>query len=391
MNEIKKIPYVDIVAQHRPLKDALLKRIGEVIDSGQFVLGPEVESFEKAFAKAFNYKYAIGVNSGTDALFIGLKALGVGQGDEVITVANSFLTTVSSIEQTGAKPVFVDICERGLMDATKIASLITSKTKAILPVHLMGLTVDMSAIMLIAKEHGLKVIEDCAQAVGAQFNQQYIGSQGDIGAFSLHPLKTLGAIGDAGVIVCQDEDLFEYMHSFRNVGLKDRNTTQTWGINSRLDSIQAAALNVKLKYLNAWTDQRRENANLYFHELQSVSEISLPKALDEEKAVYHTFAIRLPSRDMLKVYLEERGIGAAIHYPIPIHLQPAAKSLGYKVGDLPRTEAYSNQVLSLPIYPGLTEEQILHICNSIKEFIHDQRHCEKPVVATKQSEGCSTP
>ena len=368
MTYMTKIPYINLAGQHAAIKDQLLAAIERVIDHGQFVLGPEVQEFESRFAQFCKVKYAIGVGNGTDAIILALKALGIGPGDEVISVSNTFISTISSIALVGAKPVLVDVRGDYNIDPELIEKAITKNTKAILPVHLTGRPADMDSIMGIAEKHGLKVIEDCAQAVGAEYKGKRVGTFGDIGCFSLHPLKTLNACGDGGVIVTNDEQAYEMLRALRNNGMKGRDECIVWSSNSRLDSIQAAMLLVKLDHFEKWTEKRIENAKFYKEAFSKSNVVRFPVDQPHEKGVYHTFVIQADGRDALSSFLAEKGIGTKIHYSVPVHLQPAARHLGYKKGDLPMTEQQSENILSLPVHPELRHEDLKYIVQSIEEF-----------------------
>ena len=335
--------------------------VEKVIDHGQFILSDEVTEFEESFAEICGADYAVGVNSGTDALILALKALGVGTGDEVITAPNSFVASAGCVAAVGAQPVFVDVGDDYNIDPALIEPAITERTKAILPVHLTGRPAAMDAIANLAKAHDLYVVED--QNMGRP-----TGSWGTVGCFSLHPLKTLNACGDGGVLTTNDPELFESFKNWRNIGLRSRDDCVLWGHNSRLDSIQAAMLLVKLQWFEQWTDRRRENARAYREQLGGVSQVQVPIDMEYERSVYHTFVIQASDRDRLKAYLEERGVGTAIHYPIPIHLHTAAIDLGYRPGSFPVTEQQAGRILSLPVYPELEAEQIAYVVNCIKEF-----------------------
>lgn len=362
------IPFVNLAAQHRGLKDELLAAVGRVLDHGQFILGPEVDEFEKQFATMCGVKHAIGVGNGTDALVLALHLLGIGAGDEVITAPNSFVSTASAIVLVGAQPVFVDSGDDLNIDASQIEAAITPRTRAILPVHLTGRPADMGAIMRIANARGLKVIEDCAQAVGAEFDGRRVGSFGDIGCFSLHPLKTLNACGDGGVLTTNDRKLDERLRVLRNIGLKSREECIAWSGNSRLDTLHAAMLLVKLPHLDAWTEGRRANAKEYQRLLRDVPQVVLPADRPAEKSVYHGFVIQAERRDQLRIFLAEEGVRSAIHYPIPIHLQPVASGLGHTAGAFPRAEAQAKRILSLPIYPELTPDDLHRVASTIRNF-----------------------
>ncbi|MDY6783415.1 MAG: DegT/DnrJ/EryC1/StrS family aminotransferase [Cyanobacteriota bacterium] len=365
---LKKIPYVDIPGQHALIKSELLAAIEDVIDSGQFILGDRVAEFERQFAELCGVRYAVGVNSGTDAGILALKALGIRSGDEVITAPNSFIASASCIRVLGATPVFADVRDDYNIDPNKIAAAITPKTKAILPIHLTGRPCDMSPIWELARAKGLFIVEDAAQAVMAEYRGQRVGSLGNVGCFSLHPLKTLNACGDGGIITTNDPELYEKLKILRNIGLKTRDDCVAWSHNSRLDTLQAAILLVKLRYLEGWTEQRRQNARLYKDRLADIPQVRFPSEKEREKCVYHTFVIQAQRRDALKQFLTEREIGTSIHYPVPIHLSTVGKELGYLPGSFPVAERQADQILSLPIYQGLTESQIERVCETIQEF-----------------------
>jgi dTDP-4-amino-4,6-dideoxygalactose transaminase len=363
---MRNVPYLNLKAQHAELKGELLAAVGRVLDSAEFVLGSEVEKFERAIASYCGTKYAVGVNSGTDALFLALKAYGIGPGDEVITAPNSFLASASVIVAAGAKPVFADIRPDLNIDPAEIAKKITKKTRAVIPVHLTGKPADMEPINKLAGEHGLKVIEDSAQAIGAEYHGQKSGNLGDAGCFSTHPLKTLNACGDGGIVTTNDQDLYRTVLQLRNIGLKNRNEADLWGYNSRLDSLQAAILSVKLKYLEEWTRARIANASYYITGLKNV--VKVPAIIEAERAVFHTFVIQAPDRDRLQAFLERKGIGTKVHYPLPVHRQKAAAALGYQPGDFPVTEKAADAILSLPVYQGLAEADLAYVVAAVKEF-----------------------
>ena len=364
------IPYINLSAQHSSIKEELVNAMQRVLDHGKFILGPEVEEFEQKFAKICQVNHAIAVNSGTDALILALRSLGIGPGDEVITVPNSFVSSTGCIVLAGAQPVLVDVRPDYNLDPSQIEQVITPRTKAILPVHLTGRPADMEPIMMIARQYGLHVIEDCAQAVLAEYKGQRVGSMGPIGCFSLHPLKTLNACGDGGVITTNDAALAESLRTLRNIGLRSRDDCVVWSGNSRLDTLQAAILLVKLKYLENWTEKRRSNARYYTQALAAVAELQIPRDRPYEKAVYHTFVIQAERRDALKKYLLDQGIETAIHYPVPIHLHTAAAGLGYSRGSLPVAEQQAEQILSLPVYPELRSSDLEYIADSISSFYH---------------------
>jgi dTDP-4-amino-4,6-dideoxygalactose transaminase len=362
------IPVFDLKRQYENLKTEIDNAFKSVLENGIFVLGENVKRFEEEFAEYLGAGFAVGVGSGTEALHLSLKACDIGYGDEVITVPNTAVPTISAISFAGAKPVFVDITpDTYTMDLRKVEERITDKTKAILPVHLYGHSTEMEQIMKLAKAHNLRVIEDACQAHGAKYNSKNAGTIGDMGCFSFYPTKNLGAYGDGGMVVTNNEELYKKLIMLRNYGEVKKFTSKIEGFNSRLDEIQSAVLRVKLKYLDEWTNKRREIATMY-HQLLYNSNVQLPCERQWAKHVYHLFVIRVNKRDALKDYLHERGVGTQIHYPIPIHLQDAYKKLGHKAGDFPISERNAEEILSLPIYPELTTEEIEAVAGLITEF-----------------------
>ena len=368
MNLTTAIPFVNLVVQHAALKRELLAAVERVLAHGQFILGPEVAEFEERFASLCGVSHAIGVANGTDALVMALRALNIGPGDEVITAPNSFMSSASAIVVAGAAPVFVDSGPDLNIDCRRIEAAITPRTKAILSVHLTGRPADMRPLLAIARARGLHVIEDCAQSVGAEYEGRPVSSFGIVGCFSLHPLKTLNACGDGGVITTADAGLAERFRVMRNVGLKNRDECIEWSGNSRLDTLQAAMLLVKLPYLAEWNDARRANAAEYCRLLADVPQVVLPFESVNERAVYHTFVIQAERRDQLSTYLADRGIRTAIHYRTPIHLQPVAFSLGYRAGAFPVAERQAERILSLPVYPELRRDDLVRVAATIREF-----------------------
>jgi dTDP-4-amino-4,6-dideoxygalactose transaminase len=362
-----QVPYINLGLQHKNIKTELLAATERVLESGQFILGDDLAKLEKTFATLCQTKYALGVGNGTDALFLSLLAIGIKEGDEVITAPNSFLASASAIGLIGGKPVFADVRDDFNLDPAKVEKAITPKTKAIIAVHLTGRPAPMDELMDIAKKHNIHLIEDCAQAVGAEYKNKRVGSFGTTGCFSLHPLKNLAASGDGGVITTNNEKVYSYLLKARNHGLKNRDECEFWSYNSRLDNLHAALLNIKLLYLEQWTARRREIAERYYEKMQGL-DIILPRDKPYEKAVYHTFIIQTKQRDKLKEFLASKGIDTKIHYPIPIHLQEAAKYLGYKKGDFPVTEKQAETILSLPIYPELTNEQVDYVAKNCADF-----------------------
>jgi dTDP-4-amino-4,6-dideoxygalactose transaminase len=362
-----KISYVNLDKQWLHEREDLLPIIDKVLESAQLVGGQELERFEKNIARACGTKYACALNSGTDALMLALSAYGVGGGDEVITPPNSFIASTAAIVHIGAKPVFVDVLPDQNMDPSKIEAAITKKTKAIMPVHLTGRMCDMDQIMSIAKKYDLKVIEDAAQSVGSRYKGRLSGSIGDVGCFSTHPLKNLNASGDGGFLTTNNEDIHTKTISYRNHGMADRNVVNHFGVVSRMDNLQASILNYRLERLEVVTQKRRENAKLYINGINN-PHIFIPKEKDSEFNVYHTFVIQTKYRDELKQFLLKNLIDTAIHYPIPIHLQPAAKKLGYQLGDFPVTEKQSKEILTLPVNQFLELNQIEKIIKVINQF-----------------------
>lgn len=351
--------------------DEILQEIKTLVHSGKFTLGPPVAQFEKSFAELIGTKHAIGVGSGTDALKLSLKAAGVGYGDEVITAANTFIATAGAINEIGARPVFVDATPYYTIDASKIKAAITSKTKAIMPVHYTGEPADMVEIMSVAKEHGLIVIEDACQSILANVEGKNAGTFGLAGGFSLHPLKNLNVWGDAGVIVTNSDEMNERLRLLRNHGLRDRDEIEIFGYNSRLDSIQAVVGNWLIKKTHEITARRIANANRYdelFHELEG--KVFMPCRRENVKRVYHLFEFEVDEtvRDDLYTHLRDRGVEAKIHYPIPLFLQPGLKHLGYKSGDFPATEKQAKRVITLPVDQHLESDQITYCFEQVKSF-----------------------
>lgn len=362
------VRYINLPRQYHSLKTDLLKTIQEIMEQGDYILGKKLTEFETAFANYSHTTYALGVANGTDAIFLVLKALGIREGDEVITVPNSFIATAAAIQNNGARTVFVDVGDDFLINPDLIEQAITPKTKAILPVHLTGKPCDMDRILAIAKKHNLHIIEDAAQAAGATYKGKKVGSFGIAGCFSLHPLKTLNAYGDGGAITTDDKQLYEHLLILRNHGLKNRDECVTFAYNSRLDTLQAAIALLKLNHLDLWNSTCRKIAQKYHDNLHTI--VKVPHELPDGEQIYHTFIIRTEKRDQLQAYLLQKGIETKIHYPIPIHLQEAARNLGYKKGDFPNTEQQAKTILSLPIYPELTEEEQDEVIREIKTFFH---------------------
>ncbi|MEA2112495.1 MAG: DegT/DnrJ/EryC1/StrS family aminotransferase [Patescibacteria group bacterium] len=362
-----KIPFFDYKRQLKILRLEIDQCIKNVLNSGKLILGDEVSKFENNFANFIGTKYAIGVNSGTDAIKIALKALGVKKDDEIITVANTAIPTISAIREVGAIPKFIDIKDNFTMDENKIEEKITKKTKIILPVHLHGQPCNMKKIVEIAKKYKIKVIEDCAQSHGAILENKIVGSFGNISCFSFYPTKNLGAYGDAGIILTSDKKLFNRCKMLRTYGIRDKYYSYIEGYNSRLDEIQAGILNVKINYLNKWNNNRRQIAKYYLSNIKN-NKIKLPKIKYLENHVFHLFVIRTSQRKKLTEYLLKHNIGYGIHYEFPIHLQTAYNFLNYKKGSLPITEKFSKQIISLPIFPELTKKEVEYVTNVINKF-----------------------
>ena len=366
-----KVPFVDLKAQYQSIKPEIDEAVGRVLESGQFVLGEEVAAFEEEFASYCGAKHCVALNSGTSALHLGLLAAGIGAGDEVITVPNTFVATVAAICYTGVHPVFVDI-DPGTynMEPNKIESAITKNTKAILPVHLYGHPADMDPILEIAQRHGLRVIEDAAQAHGAEYNGRPIGSVGDIACFSFYPTKNLGAYGEGGAVTTNNTDDAQRIRMLRDWGQDRKHHHELLGYNYRMDGIQGAVLRVKLRYLDEWTEARRRHAARY-NDLLANIDVQTPTDNESVKHVYHLYVIRVRERDVLQTGLRKNGIQTAIHYPAPVYLQPAYLHLGFKVGDFPDAERAAAEVLSLPICPELSPTDVSEICVTIARVLGD--------------------
>ena len=357
----------DLESQFEEEKDELLPAVTAVLKRGDFIGGDAIAELEAGLAKRMGVAHAVALNSGTDALYLALRVLDIGPGDEVITPPNSFVASTATIVQVGAKPVFVDVREDQNIDPTKIEAAITPKTKAIMVVHMTGRIAAMNEINDIAKRHGLKVIEDAAQSCGSMYHGKVSGSLGDIGCFSAHPLKNMNACGDAGYMTLNDAGMAARAKLLRNHGLVDRNTVQEWGVNSRLDTMQAVVLNIRLKNLDSVIERKRANVALY-RSLLSRKHVFIPPDQNYEFNTFVLFVIQVDRRDELQKFLTSRGIGTAIHYPIPIHLQPAAKELGHKRGDFPMVERQADRILSIPVHPYMSEDEIRTVAATINEF-----------------------
>jgi len=363
-----EIPFVDLKTQYAEIREDVDKAVRGIMEKANFILGEEVELFEKEFASYCGAKYGIGTASGLDALRMALLAYDIGRNDEVITTANTFIATALAISSVGATPVLVDINSRTYnIDTNKIEDAITKRTKAIIPVHLYGQPADIDIISQIAKKHNLKVIEDTCQAHGAEYKGRKCGSLGDIACFSFYPGKNLGAYGDGGMVITDEKKIAEKMALLRNYGSIKKHSHEVKGFNSRLDTIQAAILRVKLLHLDRWNEKRRKNAKLYNDLLSSNKDIILPEETYYSKHVYHLYVIRIPERDEILGHLKSKKISAGIHYPIPIHMQKAYTDLGYHQGEFPVTEQFASEILSLPMFPELSIEQIKTVTNTILE------------------------
>jgi len=363
-----KVNFVDLKAQYQSIKPEIDSAIQDVISNTAFILGKAVADFEEKFAAYCGVKYCLGINSGTSALIMAMKALGIGEGDEVITTTNTFIATAEAISYAGARPVLVDIEDESYnMDPAKLEKAITKKTKAIIPVHLYGQPADMEPILEIARKKGIVVIEDACQAHGAEYKGKRTGSLGRVGCFSFYPGKNLGAYGEGGGVTTDDEEIAQKVKMLRDHGSPKKFYHEYVGNNCRLEGIQGAVLAVKLKHLDRWNDGRRKNADLYRKYLKG-TDVGLPREMPYAKHVYHVFCIRVKDRENLINFLKDKGIFTNIHYPIPIHLQKAYSFLGYKKGDFPVTEGCMDQILSLPMFAELTEEEIKYTADCIKEF-----------------------
>ena len=365
------IPFLDLKAQYAGIRAELDAAVLGVLASAQYVLGDEVAAFEREFAQWCGVDHAIAVNSGTSALHLALLAAGVGPGDEVITVPFTFVATVSAISYTGARTVFVDIEPLTFtMDPRKLEAAITPRTKAIVPVHLYGQMADMGAIMDIAERHGLQVVEDACQAHGAEYRGRRAGGFGAAGCFSFYPGKNLGACGEGGLVVTNDDQRATTMRRLRDWGQSQRYHHDMKGFNYRMDAIQGAILRVKLRHLDAWTEGRRDHARRYSSLLAGSRLVRPPAEAADRRHVYHIYAVRSPERESLRRMLDEAGVQTGLHYPIPVHLQRAHADLGYQVGDFPMAEAAAREVLSLPIFPEMTTRQIARVVELLQEEAH---------------------
>ena len=377
---MRNIPPIDLRRQYQIIGEQVSAAVQDVLTSGRYIGGPIVESFEQQFAAYMGASECIACNSGTDALYLALRALQIGPGDEVITTPFTFIATAEVITAVGATPVFVDIDAQTFnLDITQLAAAITNKTKAIIPVHLFGQPMDMTAIMDVAQAHGLAVIEDCAQATGAEWAGQKVGSIGHIGCFSFFPTKNLGACGDGGAVITNDQSIAVSIRRLREHGMSNRYCHEATGINSRLDALQAAILQIKLPYLDRWNEARRQVAAVYEQLLKPVPGVVVPEESAGGHAVWNQYTIRLTQdshssryRDEVRNKLQQLGISSMVYYPLPLHLQPVYKNLGYQIGQLPVTEQVCNEVLSLPIFPELSFEEQQQVVYGLKDCLAHQ-------------------
>jgi len=359
------VPFVDLKTQFRNLRDEIMPRVLRVMEDATFILGPDVGAFEERFAGYVGTRHCVGVESGTAALQLALEALGIGDGDEVILPANTYIASAIAVSATGASPVLVDCDDAYLMDASKLDAAVTPRTKAIMPVHLYGQAVPMEPVLRCARRHGLRVVEDACQAHGARDAGRAAGSFGDAGVFSFYPGKNLGAYGDGGAVLTDDPELAERVRLLRDFGQRRKYEHSIKAGSCRLDSIQAAVLDVKLAHLDRWNDARRRNARHYDAKLAAIG-IEPPRRLTDDGHVYHLYVIEVERRSAVQQFLSECGIATGIHYPIPIHLQQAYADLGLGAGSFPVTERAAHRILSLPMYPELREEQIDHVVGAIE-------------------------
>lgn len=366
------LPFFSLTRQYNKIKDEIEDAVNGVLSSGKYIMGENVLKFEDEFANYCGVKYAVGVASGSDALVLVLNALNV-NGSDVLTVSHTFISTADAITKNNAKIKFVDIDRDNFnINVSLLSKAITNSTKGILPVHMYGFPAEMNQIKEIADENGLWVVEDAAQAHGTQYFGKHVGSFGDAGCFSFFPSKNLGAYGDAGMVVTNNKDLAEKMKMLRNYGQPSKHHHNIVGYNSRLDEIQAAILRVKLKHLNRWIEQRRKFAKIYDDELSNQKEVSIPGEKTNTGHSYYLYVIKTSRRDKLMEWLMKKGVDTGIHYPIPVHLQKSYNNLGYPIGSLPVTERVANEILSLPLYPEITEDEILYVAKMLKMFYSEQ-------------------
>lgn len=364
----REVKYVDLAAQYVADRDGIHQCLEQVFRHGELVGGPEIAAFESEMAAFCQVRHAIALNSGTDALILAMRATGIGPGDEVITPPNSFVASTAAIVAVGAVPVFVDVLDDQNIDPDAVAGRINKRTKAIMPVHLTGRIAQMAPITALAARHDLVVIEDAAQAVGSRYCEQLSGAIGHVGCISTHPLKNLNAAGDGGILTTDDDAVAERVRRLRSHGLQDRDTVAEWGSVSRMDTLQAAILSRRLAQLPDVIEKRRHNAALYGR-LLDASRVFWPKERAEEFNTYHTFVIQVDERDALRRHLSDHGIGTAIHYPVPIHLQPAAEALGHGVGDFPVVERQAERILSLPVHQFLSDDDVDYVADCVNGYV----------------------
>ncbi|MFH1578396.1 MAG: DegT/DnrJ/EryC1/StrS family aminotransferase [Candidatus Omnitrophota bacterium] len=378
-----RIPFVDLGLQYKQVKPQFLRHVDKLCKKGNFILGSEVSEFEREFADYCATKYAVGLNSGTDALFLSLLSLGIGKGDEVIIPAFTFIASALAVSYTQAKPVLVDIDPKTYnIDVSKIEKAITRRTRAIIPVHLFGQSTDMGPILRIAAKYGLRIIEDAAQAHGAVYKRttqsakrktQKVGSIGDIGCFSFYPTKNLGGFGDGGMAVTNDKKILARLRILRDNGRTSRYAHAIIGYNSRLDALQAAILRLKLRHLDKWNQMRRRNAKIYTNFLLGKNGISCPYEAPYARHIYHVYALQIKNRDRVRTRLKTKGIDTLIHYPIPVHLQMAYRGLGYKRGNFPVSERIARRIISLPMHPFLKPREIEYVARQILKAVNPVR------------------
>ncbi|MGA8533273.1 MAG: DegT/DnrJ/EryC1/StrS family aminotransferase [Candidatus Tumulicola sp.] len=367
------VPFVDLKAQYASIKPEISAAIDDVLEQASFIMGPQVGRFEENYARFIGTRYCTGVESGTAALKLALEAIGIGDGDEVVVPANTFIASALAVSAVGAVPVLVDMGDDYLIDADSIETAITPRTRALMPVHLYGQVVPMQPILDVARRHGLRVIEDASQAHGATWQGKRAGSIGDVGCFSFYPGKNLGCYGDGGAIVTDDEELCERLALLRDLGQKKKYEHLIKGDNCRLDSIQAAVLDVKLRYIDAWNVRRRDNAR-HYDELLSAAGFPVPKRLSDGGHVYHLYVTEVADRDGVQERLAQHGVHTGVHYPIPIHLQPAYRDLGLSKGRFPKTEAAAERILSLPMFPELSAERIEYVVAALTAAVRPMQH-----------------
>lgn len=365
---IRRVPYVNFPAQYAEEKPLIEACVEAVFSAGDFIGGAEIGRLEEELAAACGTAHAVALNSGTDALSLAMAALGIGRGDEVIVPPNSFVASAATVAEVGATPVFADVGADQNIDPEAVAAAVTPRTRAIMPVHLTGRIADMDPLLEIAARHELAVVEDAAQSMGSRYDDRKSGSLGTVGCFSAHPLKNLNAAGDAGFLVTDRSDIADWVRLARNHGLKDRDTVVRWGRVSRLDTLQAALLRMRLGRLDDVIERRRRNVALYRALLEGLEEVFLPPCRQIEFNTFHTLVAQVERRDALRDHLRAHGVDTAIHYPVPLHLQPAAAELGYRRGDFPVTERQSGRIVSLPVHQFLSTEDIEHVAGCIREF-----------------------